>query len=527
MANEKISEYLVEQTTPQLTDRIDISTDIGGTPDTNYITWGTILTQIPTLYSSDSTLAGARQVDQDSNALSFINGMTGFGGVPTLARVQIDGLGDTDATAGLWHRNNSGANMHILYDDGSTFFSGSLSVGVNAPGTTIGVDVNGAIFQFDYRSNSTFTGADHYAFYHFTVAANAGFSNIGLFLDITGGDDNYGVLVNNGFSGFGTITPTTDVHIEGGFRYVDGNQAAGRILESDANGLATWVVGGGGGGETLAATLVIGKTTGSSNIDWSTTGVPAVSTATQLGSRRAVFINTLWDGGAEQIRNFEQYANASITVDEETFLRTDYDGVTLTYLRQDGRFGLGAEPLGKFHADGEGTGTGILALFRDSGAVQRLKLLDNGNFTLVTGGSASIDITGATVLRQSSPGVNPLEIFNNAAAIRMRLTSSGLFQFTTGGTNSFDVTAASIFRQSSPGVIPFQVNLSTAAILLATGVSGGFAIGKAYSAGVLEMNMATEDSIFVDAGSAAATQQDWIEVTVGGNTGFIHVFAAK
>ena len=31
----------------------------------------------------------------------------------------------------------------------------------------------------------------------------------------------------------------------------------------------------------------------------------------------------------------------------------------------------------------------------------------------------------------------------------------------------------------------------------------------------------------VDAGRAGATEQDWIEVTVGGNTGYIRVYAAK
>ena len=39
--------------------------------------------------------------------------------------------------------------------------------------------------------------------------------------------------------------------------------------------------------------------------------------------------------------------------------------------------------------------------------------------------------------------------------------------------------------------------------------------------------VATEDLRIVDAGSTAATEQDWIEVQVGGNTGYIRVFAAK
>jgi hypothetical protein len=41
------------------------------------------------------------------------------------------------------------------------------------------------------------------------------------------------------------------------------------------------------------------------------------------------------------------------------------------------------------------------------------------------------------------------------------------------------------------------------------------------------INMTTEDTGFIDAGSTGATEQDWIEVTVGGNTGYIRVYASK
>ncbi len=40
-------------------------------------------------------------------------------------------------------------------------------------------------------------------------------------------------------------------------------------------------------------------------------------------------------------------------------------------------------------------------------------------------------------------------------------------------------------------------------------------------------HMTTEDLGFIDAGSAAATEQDWIEVNVAGNQGYIRVYAAK
>ena len=47
------------------------------------------------------------------------------------------------------------------------------------------------------------------------------------------------------------------------------------------------------------------------------------------------------------------------------------------------------------------------------------------------------------------------------------------------------------------------------------------------SGGNVGIEVATEDIEIVDAGSTSATEQDWIEVTVGGNTGYIRVYASK
>ena len=44
--------------------------------------------------------------------------------------------------------------------------------------------------------------------------------------------------------------------------------------------------------------------------------------------------------------------------------------------------------------------------------------------------------------------------------------------------------------------------------------------------GGIAHDLVTEDYTLVDAGSAAATEQAWLEVTVGGVTGYIRVFAA-
>ena len=54
---------------------------------------------------------------------------------------------------------------------------------------------------------------------------------------ISFGDEN---IYTTGFVGAGTNTPGTNLHVVGGLRYVDGNQAANRILTTDINGNATW-----------------------------------------------------------------------------------------------------------------------------------------------------------------------------------------------------------------------------------------------------------------------------------------------
>ncbi|MCI5056447.1 MAG: hypothetical protein MRY83_10090 [Flavobacteriales bacterium] len=54
------------------------------------------------------------------------------------------------------------------------------------------------------------------------------------------GGSHYAAIFQSGNVGIGTNAPSDELHIEGSIRMVDGNQANGRILVSDANGTATW-----------------------------------------------------------------------------------------------------------------------------------------------------------------------------------------------------------------------------------------------------------------------------------------------
>ena len=52
------------------------------------------------------------------------------------------------------------------------------------------------------------------------------------------------VVLKNGNTGIGTCTPSAKLDIAGTFKLTDGSQAAGRVLTSDAAGLATWAAAG-------------------------------------------------------------------------------------------------------------------------------------------------------------------------------------------------------------------------------------------------------------------------------------------
>lgn len=92
------------------------------------------------------------------------------------------------------------------------------------------------------------------------------------------------------------------------------------------------------------------------------------------------------------------------------------------------------------------------------------------------------------------------------------------------GTDS-DGAQFRYYYNGSPSASAFEFRSNGAEVFRIVG-NGNVGIGKAPSA-KLDINLATEDFAVVDAGSTAATEQDWIEVTVGGATGYIRVYATK
>lgn len=89
-----------------------------------------------------------------------------------------------------------------------------------------------------------------------------------------------------------------------------------------------------------------------------------------------------------------------------------------------------------------------------------------------------------------------------------------------------EVNSTPIFQIEAAGAttsMSFRVNAATRMLI---DTSGNVGVGKTPT-DKLSIDLATEDLDIVDAGSTGATEQDWIEVKVGGNTGYIRVFATK
>jgi len=58
------------------------------------------------------------------------------------------------------------------------------------------------------------------------------------------------ILGNNANIGIGTSAPSAKLEVVGDVKIVDGTQGAGKVLTSDANGLASWQTASGGGGSS-------------------------------------------------------------------------------------------------------------------------------------------------------------------------------------------------------------------------------------------------------------------------------------
>lgn len=243
-------------------------------------------------------------------------GTTGSGSLEIGNSLRIDNnemITDSNTTLFLNSDNNGDVQMDT---EGLTFFldadSNRLGVGTNAPDARLDVNgnielsggsrevrtqrmtANGKGFSLtlkasDNRNNgfnaqsggdviiqggqgfnwSTTNGGGHIYLRSGANETSAGgaFRNGGYIIFQTGAANGTFVerarMIDNGNLGLGTTAPTSQLDLTGQIRIRGGAPAAGRVLTSDANGLATWQTPTGGGtGDITAVTAGAGLTGG-------------------------------------------------------------------------------------------------------------------------------------------------------------------------------------------------------------------------------------------------------------------------
>lgn len=189
--------------------------------------------------------AGANNIASDNSFFGHVAGSNNSSGAFNCFFGSIAGLSNTTGQFNSFFGMNSGklnttatANSFFGYQSGentSTGFANTF-IGANAGNTNTLGNNNTCIGDGANVGNNSLVNA----------------SAIGADAVVT--QSNSLILGNNANVGIGVSAPTSKLHVVGNIRMVDGNQAIGKILISDANGMATW--------QTLPATNPTGAANG-------------------------------------------------------------------------------------------------------------------------------------------------------------------------------------------------------------------------------------------------------------------------
>lgn len=212
------------------------------------------------LYASSAS-AWARLADVAVNQVLVSGGVgaaPAYSGTPTVTGLTATGVAafttaaeswvGPSSTTGIYFKSgnrgigtttpDAGAKLHIV---DTLTSSGSASVYVQKTGIVTGVGAAG------YGVYSAVSGASPY-----NVA--------GYFSATNGVSGNYGLVVANGYGGFGTVSPDAPLHVVGTTHFGGGiytwptnDGDADQFLQTNGSGVLQWATGTGGGGTGITS----------------------------------------------------------------------------------------------------------------------------------------------------------------------------------------------------------------------------------------------------------------------------------
>lgn len=153
--------------------------------------------------------------------------------------------------------------------NGTSWVTNSSNIFNN--GTKVGINTTTPSRLLEVHSNTTmsngptpsFVLSDNFQNWNLGLGYNDGFRFSIASQDFT---ERF-VIQQTGNVGIGTHNPVAKLDVAGTVKIADGSQAAGKVLTSDANGLATWTTPA-GGSSNLANGTAVGNTTYWNGTDW-------------------------------------------------------------------------------------------------------------------------------------------------------------------------------------------------------------------------------------------------------------------
>ena len=425
----------------------------------------------PTGASGSNGLAGIT----GATGAAGLNGATGVTGVGATGATGVSGAdGPTGATGFL---ANGTAAGNTTYWDGTQWVLSSNNIYNN--GGNVGIGTSGTVAKLDVNGNARLSSGQLYL--GVVGGVNSGYSGIysdGPFEDVkiavfksgSGTATNFGVnntmdavIVqgNTGNVGINNMAPTATLDVAGNVKIVDGTQGAGKVLTSDAAGLASWQTVAGGNGATGAtgATGLAGITgpTGASGSDGATGLQGATGAAGSTGLQGLTGATGFGATGA-----------------------TGPQGVTGATGASGNAGATGATGLGSTGATGLQGATGATGASGADGLAGATGATGLQGVTGATGASGSAGVTGATGL--GSTGATGLQGATGATGSTGASGNNGVSGATgatgadglagatgaTGPTGSFNGTFTNTLSLSGDSIISTVNGVPSNAISLGT-----------------------------------------------------------
>lgn len=308
-------------------------------------------------------------------------------------------------------------------------FSVNTSGSTNATGVNINAEGGTTTDALVVNSKSNVSGGINNAIVALATTANGGYNNA-LTSVAQNGDYNYGakVIAQGGVDAVGLSISASGASgnnnaidiTAGNFKYTPGSEGAGKVLTSDANGVATWQTPSGGGGGVTTAVAPLSITTNTISIQTPTSG-------TVLRANGTAWTNSTYSVSNTFTANSILHATSTNTVGENTSFGFNgnqmYMGTTTPSTDHgiDFRWNNNAATYWRFYNPSTGTSSrNIMRLYNQS------YVLDFG----ING----INFTNSGLLRASTPFI----LFNaptNENGLIYTSSTNGLI-FAIGGSSS-------------------------------------------------------------------------------------------